>query len=84
MTSESSIANILKNLPLEYHDPYWRNLRILNLIENLEIDLDNKNIVDLGCAQGWLERSLFLRGITNSKIQVWDYVDLRAEKSNYR
>ena len=29
----------------------------------LEIDLDNKNILDLGCAQGWFERSLFERGI---------------------
>ena len=27
----SSIENKLKNLPLEYHDPLWRNKRILNL-----------------------------------------------------
>ena len=84
MPQESPIAHKLKNLPLEYHDPWWRNSRILNLIEKLEIDLDNKNTLDLGCAQGWLERSLFERGITNSKIQGWDYVDIRAEKGNYR
>ena len=84
MPQESSISHILENLPLEYHDPWWRNSRILNLIEKLEIDLDNKNTLDLGCAQGWLERSLFERGITNSKIQGWDHVDIRAEKNNYR
>ena len=69
---------------MEYHDPWWRNSRILNLIEKLEIDLDNKNTLDLGCAQGWLERSLFERGITNSEIQGWDRRDQRAEKGNYR
>ena len=84
MPQESPISHILKNLPLEYHDPWWRNSRILNLIEKLEIDLDNKNTLDLGCAQGWLETSLFERGITNSKIQGWDRVDIRAEKRNYR
>ena len=84
MPQESPISHILKTLPLEYHDPWWRNSRILNLIEKLEIDLDNKNTLDLGCAQGWLERSLFERGITNSKIQGWDHVDIRAEKRNYR
>ncbi len=84
MPVESPIADILKNLPLEYHDPWWRNKRILNLIEKLEIDLNNKKIVDLGCAQGWLERSLFVRGISKIKIQGWDRIDIRAEKSNFR
>ena len=84
MSKESPIAHILRNLPLEYHDPWWRNKRILNLIEKLEINLNNKRIVDLGCAQGWLERSLFKRGTIKSKIQGWDRIDLRAEKKNYR
>ena len=65
---------------MEYHDPWWRNDRILNLIEKLEIDLNNTNILDLGCAQGWLEKSLFERGIINTKIQGWDHVDIRAKK----
>ena len=84
MPSESPIAHILKKLPLAYHDPWWRNERILSLIEKLEIELNNKNIADLGCAQGWLERSLFVRGVTNSKIQGWDRFDKRAEKRNFR
>ena len=84
MSKESPIANILKNLPLEYHDPWWRNKRILNLTEKLEITLNNKKIADLGCAQGWLEKSIFERGITKSKIQGWDRIDLRAEEKNYR
>ena len=84
MSLESPISHILKNLPLQYHDPWWRNKRILNLIDKLEIDLNNKKIVDLGCAQGWLERSLFMKGITNSKIQGWDRMDKRAEKRNFR
>ena len=84
MVSKSPITKILKTLPLEYHDPWWRNKRILNLLEKLAIDLNNKNIVDLGCAQGWLERSLFERDITNTLIQGWDHVDIRAEKRNYR
>ena len=84
MSSESPIAHILKNLPLEYQDPWWRNRRILNLTENLEISLNDKKIADLGCAQGWLERSLFERGITKSKIQGWDRIDIRAEEKNYR
>ena len=84
MSSESPIAHILKNLPLEYQDPWWRNSRILNLTENLEINLNDKKIADLGCAQGWLETSLFERGITKSKIQGWDRIDIRAEGKNYR
>ena len=84
MSKESQIANILRNLPLEYHDPWWRNKRILNLTEKLDIKLNNKKIADLGCAQGWLERSLFERGINKSKIQGWDRIDLRAEEGNYR
>ena len=84
MSTESPIAHILRNLPLEFQDPWWRNSRILNLTEKLEITLNNKKIVDLGCAQGWLERSLFKRGITKSKIQGWDRIDIRAEEKNYK
>ena len=59
MSSESPIANRPINLSLEYQDPWWRHMRILNLIEKLGIDLNCKNIVDLGCDHGFLEKSVY-------------------------
>ena len=51
----------LKNLPIHLHDPWYRFHRLFHECERFGLAPIGQRVLDLGCAQGFLEKLLVER-----------------------
>lgn len=68
-------ANPLQGLPVHLHDPWYRFGRIFEECERFSLSARNQRVLDLGCAQGFLEKLLIDRW--QCKVEGWDSRDYR-------
>ncbi|WP_338441298.1 class I SAM-dependent methyltransferase [Synechococcus elongatus IITB4] len=65
----------LRSLPIHLHDPWYRFSHLFDECEKAGLAPKNQNVLDLGCAQGFLEKLLIERW--NCTVEGWDYQDYR-------
>jgi 2-polyprenyl-3-methyl-5-hydroxy-6-metoxy-1,4-benzoquinol methylase len=65
----------LENLPIHLHDPWYRFSRLFEECERHDLAPIGERVLDLGCAQGFLERLLIERWRCN--VEGWDHKDYR-------
>ncbi len=69
------IDSRLQGLPIHLHDPWYRFSRFFDECELSGLAVRNQKVLDLGCAQGFLEKLLIERW--NCQVEGWDYRDYR-------
>ena len=71
----TSINNRLQGLPAHLHDPWYRFSRFFHECELAGLAARNQKVLDLGCAQGFLEKQLIERWCC--QVEGWDKRDYR-------
>ena len=71
----TSINKCLQDLPIHLHDPWYRFSRFFYECERSGLAARHQRVLDLGCAQGFLEKLLLERW--QCQIEGWDYSDYR-------
>lgn len=65
----------LQGLPTHLHDPWYRFSRLFDECERCDLSARGQNVLDLGCAQGFLEKQLIERW--QCHVEGWDRFDYR-------